>query len=274
MGRHECVTDPSHSGSVEQGDDRQRLPMSDRTLLVQPSMVPNSTRLPTPRVGSPPLAPFRGSLPQLPFFLQASRLETIKCLLRAKQFSEDAISCLTLAQRRGTIDSYQSKWSCLPNSQLHFHIKGYKSALATSLRLIGCWENVWDDTCMTAQRCMSVARLRVKVQSPRWNLSLVLRALMEEPFEPMDRASFKNITLRTVFLVALATAQRMSELHALYYEKIAFNKERGRSNWHPCQASWRRTRRLTPLGIRLLSLPCQQLLIKLFLTKPYAQSGH
>jgi hypothetical protein len=34
--------------------------------------------------------------------------------------------------------------------------------------------------------------------------SLVLRALMEEPFEPMDRASLKNITLKTVFLVALA----------------------------------------------------------------------
>jgi hypothetical protein len=61
--------------------------------------------------GSPPLAPFRASLPQLPFFSQASRLETIGCILRAKEFSEDAISCLTLAQRRGTIDSYQSKWS-------------------------------------------------------------------------------------------------------------------------------------------------------------------
>jgi hypothetical protein len=50
---------------------------------------------------------------------------------------------------------------------------------------------------------------------------------MEEPFEPMDRASLKNITLKTVFLVALATAQWKSELHALSYEKISFNKEWG-----------------------------------------------
>jgi hypothetical protein len=56
------------------------------------------------------VAPLRESLPQLPFFLQASRLETIRCLLRARQFSEEAISCLAFAQRRGTIDSYQSKW--------------------------------------------------------------------------------------------------------------------------------------------------------------------
>jgi hypothetical protein len=55
-------------------------------------------------VGSPPVAPFRESL-------QASRLETIRCLLRARQFSVDAICCLTLAERRGTIDAYQSKWS-------------------------------------------------------------------------------------------------------------------------------------------------------------------
>jgi hypothetical protein len=46
-------------------------------------------------------------------------------------------------------------------------IKGYKSALATSLRLIGCWENVWDDTCMTALWSMSAASPRVKVQTPR-----------------------------------------------------------------------------------------------------------
>jgi hypothetical protein len=36
MGRHECLripSDPSHSGSAEQGDDGQGSPMSDRTLL-------------------------------------------------------------------------------------------------------------------------------------------------------------------------------------------------------------------------------------------------
>jgi integrase len=40
-------------------------------------------------------------------------------------------------------------------------------------------------------------------------------------------ASLKYVTLKTVFLVALATAQRRSELHALSYENISFNKVRG-----------------------------------------------
>jgi hypothetical protein len=107
---------PSHSGNAEQGDDEQGSPMSDRTLLAQT----------TPG---------------------------------------DAISCLTLAQRWGTIDSYQSKWyvfqTCCGKEGIHpvfptLHklvdflnylfterklsvsaIKGYKSALATSLRLLG-----------------------------------------------------------------------------------------------------------------------------------------
>jgi hypothetical protein len=121
MGRHECLknipSDPSHSCSAEQGNDGQGSPMSDHTLLARPSMVSNSTRVvdrppqEAPRVGPPPLAPYRESLPQLPFFLQATRLEISGCILRAKEFSEDAISCLTLARRRGTIDSYQSMWS-------------------------------------------------------------------------------------------------------------------------------------------------------------------
>jgi hypothetical protein len=50
---------------------------------------------------------------------------------------------------------------------------------------------------------------------------------MEEPFEPMDRASLKYVTLKMVCLVALATAQRRSELHALSYENFSFNKEMG-----------------------------------------------
>jgi hypothetical protein len=145
-----------------QGDDGQGSLMSDRPLLAQPSMVSNSTivdRPPkeAPQVGSPPLTPFRESLPQLPFFLQASRLENIRCLLGAKQFSEDAVNCLTLAQRRGTIDSYQSKCSVY---QTWCGKEGVHPVFPTLLKYLfsqliiatsfGCWKNVWDDVCMTA----------------------------------------------------------------------------------------------------------------------------
>jgi hypothetical protein len=61
---------------------------------------------------------------------------------------------------------------------------------------------------------------------------------------------------------------------SMLYEKISFYKERGRSNWHLCHDFWWRTRHLTPHGARILSLPCQQQLIELFLTETYVQSWH
>ena len=50
---------------------------------------------------------------------------------------------------------------------------------------------------------------------PQWSLALVLRVLREAPFEPMDSISFKALTFKTVFLLALASGRRRSEIHAL-----------------------------------------------------------
>ncbi len=71
---------------------------------------------------------------------------------------------------------------------------------------------------------MSVERLCFKPHSPRWDLSLVLRALMESPFEPMSESSLKFLTFKTVFLVALATAQRRSEIHAMSFDRVSFSR--------------------------------------------------
>ena len=44
---------------------------------------------------------------------------------------------------------------------------------------------------------------------------LVLHHLVDAPFEPLDQSSLRLLTQKTVFLVALATAKRVSELQAL-----------------------------------------------------------
>ena len=72
-------------------------------------------------------------------------------------------------------------------------------------------------------RNMTLERPRSLQRAPKWDLSVVLRALMKHPFEPMHQSDLKHLTLKTVFLVALATAQRRSELHALAFDKLAFN---------------------------------------------------
>ncbi len=50
---------------------------------------------------------------------------------------------------------------------------------------------------------------------PRWNLSVVLSALIEKPFEPLRQATPRNLSLKVLFLLAATSAHRVSEIHAL-----------------------------------------------------------
>ena len=50
---------------------------------------------------------------------------------------------------------------------------------------------------------------------PEWELPKVLKMLEKGPFEPMGKASLKHITLKTVFLVAITTFRRCSDLQSL-----------------------------------------------------------
>ena len=52
-------------------------------------------------------------------------------------------------------------------------------------------------------------------QAAAWDLPLVLQALSKAPFEPMAGASLRLISIKTAFLLAVTTAKRVGELHAL-----------------------------------------------------------
>lgn len=53
---------------------------------------------------------------------------------------------------------------------------------------------------------------------PSWSLPAVLQALSKEPFEPLGMASLRSLTIKTVFLVAIASGHRVSTLQALSIE--------------------------------------------------------
>ena len=61
---------------------------------------------------------------------------------------------------------------------------------------------------------------------PSWNLSLVLHQLTKAPFEPLRKASLKHLTFKTVFLLALGSGKRRSEIHAWLFKNI-----RHQENW-------------------------------------------
>lgn len=55
----------------------------------------------------------------------------------------------------------------------------------------------------------------VKPLLPNWDLPSVLWRLCEHPFEPLADVELKFLTWKTIFVVALVSASRVSELHAL-----------------------------------------------------------
>lgn len=57
-----------------------------------------------------------------------------------------------------------------------------------------------------ARRSLPVVRRTV----PEWDLSMVLEALSQHPFEPLDSISLKLLSLKTALLLALASAKRVS----------------------------------------------------------------
>ncbi|XP_072010038.1 uncharacterized protein [Engystomops pustulosus] len=64
---------------------------------------------------------------------------------------------------------------------------------------------------------LASSRIRPQIlrRVPTWDLKLVLDALSRPPFEPLDSANIKNLTLKTTLLVAVTTARRLGEIQAI-----------------------------------------------------------
>ena len=62
--------------------------------------------------------------------------------------------------------------------------------------------------------CSEAAPPRIKLIAT-WDLPLVLQALSQAPFEPMAEATLRHLSFKTAFLLAITSAKRVGELHAL-----------------------------------------------------------
>ena len=49
--------------------------------------------------------------------------------------------------------------------------------------------------------------------TPKWDLSWILVSPQKSPFKPLHKASKLHVTIKTSFLLALATAKRCSEIY-------------------------------------------------------------
>ena len=180
-------------------------------------------------------------------------LATRATKIKEQGFSAAVAARIEAPQRRSTRSVYEAKWTiftkwCFPN-QVDFRsppvksvadflmylfedkklqpstIDGYRSAIADKL----------GDTIVNISKDDNLTRLletfhrdRPKGRRgiPSWNLSLVLHQLTKAPFEPLREASLKHLTFKTVFLLALGSGKRRSEIHAWQHKNI-----RHQSDW-------------------------------------------
>ena len=70
-------------------------------------------------------------------------------------------------------------------------------------------------------------RAQVRTLRPTWDLPKVLEHLSKFPFEPLSKASLRNLSIKTAFLVQLASGRRGSWMHACKVDEGHLRKEPG-----------------------------------------------
>ena len=172
-----------------------------------------------------------------------SRLGVIKQSIRDKKFSQNVADFVSRSRRASTQKVYDAKWTIFSNwchtkkvnpisapitviaDFLIFlfsekkcqisTIKGYRSMISNTLKFKTGNRIGSNPVLSELIRSFELQRPVQRSLTPKWDLSWVLVGLQKPPFEPLDKASKFHVTIKTAFLLALATAKRCSEIHAL-----------------------------------------------------------
>lgn len=95
-------------------------------------------------------------------------------------------------------------------------IRGYRSAVASIHEGFEAGRTVSSDRSLDLLiRAMALKRPRIRTLAPPWDMKAVLEALSRPPFEPLSQCSLFELSIKTAFLLAAASARRRSALHAL-----------------------------------------------------------
>ncbi|XP_077141699.1 uncharacterized protein LOC143805858 isoform X1 [Ranitomeya variabilis] len=233
-------SDNSASTSNTENQGRAGQDNTNSAILAQETMV----LVPAVDVGDGSLGPSLNPKPSLPgTFLPPSGgqpppdgLEFERQILNSRGFSKGLIDTLLLSRKPSTTKIYTKVWkkflqfhtSSNPSevpikSILEFLQKGKELGLSVNtlkvqVSALGALYghniagNKWVSRFITA--CERVTPVHIPRVAP-WDLNLVLDSLTESPFEPIDTASLKHLSLKTAFLVALTSARRVSDIQAL-----------------------------------------------------------
>lgn len=98
-------------------------------------------------------------------------------------------------------------------------IEGYRAAIADSYPDVGLSHEPSNTRLI---KSFHRDRPRATRHLPAWDLGIVMQFLLGPPYEPLIMASHKHITLKAVFVLALASGSRRSEIHSWFTEGMKF----------------------------------------------------
>ena len=186
-----------------------------------------------------------------------SRLGVIKQSIRDKKFLQNVADFVSKSRRTSTQKVYDAKWVVYSNwchrkkvnpvsapltiiadfliylfSEKKYQIstiKGYRAMISNTLKF-KTGNRVGSNPVLSELiRSFEMQRPVQRSLTPKWDLSWVLTCLQKAPYEPLHKKSKLHVTIKTAFLLALVTAKRCSEIHALAMDAnyLRFNQSDG-----------------------------------------------
>ena len=252
-----CVSSfPSHSLSDKQNKNSSVQSCIDSPLLAQQNVVSRTTQsVDIITNNSPDKTKPTRTAPRKVFASKSrssatSRMGTIQQSIRDKKFSKEVADHVSRARRESTRKVYDAKWRVFVDwtNQKQINpikasptviadfliflfrdkkcqvstIKGYRSTISNTLKFKSGYDIGSHPIISELIKSFETQRPVERSLAPKWDLSLVLSHICKAPFEPLHEASLLHLSMKTAFLLTMATARRVSEVHAFAIDKEHF----------------------------------------------------
>jgi integrase len=246
----------SHRSSTKENQKARSKSTPNSTLLAKAKLVHRSIRVDNmshnriAKNAKPSVT--RSVNSSKPKSIPSSRLACIRSRYRKRGYSTACAEVMSKVLRQSTNELYDRRWKmyeswCLQRSLDPFKangpqlarfllylfevkklkpvtIRGFRASIYTVLKAKAPLSRTLQDDLTTIMRAFYQKSPVVRQQLPKWDLGLVLHVFRSAPFEPLSKATLENLTYKCIFLVALASAQRCSELAALRRDPAHFKR--------------------------------------------------
>ena len=251
VGEHVCICIPSDKSDSEGLETHAEISMrgnSDCPTLAQTALVSNATSVtnsPAIEITGDTRVTESGKDKDISRKRPKSQTDCMASIdkqFKTKGFSKNTRKLLAASWRSGTQKDYKCKFrkfyswcrereidpylasldicanfltSLFDKGLKYRTIAGYRSMLSSVLPPIDNVRVGQHPYIIRLLKGVFNSRPPVRKLLPEWDLPSVLDMLKQPPFEPMQTARLKYITWKTIFLIAITTFRRSSDLQAL-----------------------------------------------------------